>query len=85
MTLLRRTRAGRPLLSAHREHLYQRWLQATGRPHLALAGRNAAVCAAAGAAALGMAAAPWAWQGPIFAGAVVVSVAAWALASARLS
>ena len=84
LTLLRRARARRPLLSAHREHLYQRWLQATGRPHLALAGRNAAVCAAAAAAALGMAAAPWRWQGPIFAAALGVTAAAWLWTSRRL-
>ena len=84
LTLLRRARTRRPLLSAHREHLYQRWLQATGRPHLALAWRNAAASIAAAAAALAMSAAPWAWQGPIFAAALVVCVAGWTVASRAL-
>ena len=77
LTLLRRARARRPLLSAHREHLYQRWLQATGRPHLALAGRNAGACGVAALAALGMWAAPWAWQGVVFAACAAASAAMW--------
>ena len=84
LTLLRRARGGRPLLHAHREHLYQRWLQATGRPHLALSWRNAAVCAATAAAALGMAAAPRAWQGPILLAALFACVLGWIWASRRL-
>ena len=84
LTLLRRARGRRPLLSAHREHLYQRWLQATGRPHLALAARNAAICTGTAAAAGGMWLAPWDWQGPIFAAATAAAVAGWAAASRRL-
>ena len=84
LTLLRRARARRSLLEAHREHLYQRWLQATGRPHLALSARNAAACGAAAAAGLGMVAAPWEWQGPVFAAALCASVGAWLLASRRV-
>ncbi len=84
LTLLRRARARRPLLSAHREHLYQRWLQVTGRPHLALAWRNAAVGLVAVAVAASMWLAPWTWQGPLFAVAVAASVLAWRLASRRL-
>jgi UDP-N-acetylmuramyl pentapeptide phosphotransferase/UDP-N-acetylglucosamine-1-phosphate transferase len=38
-TLLRRARAGRPLLKAHAEHLYQRWRARRGGDHVALAGR----------------------------------------------
>ena len=84
LTLLRRARAGRPLLQAHREHLYQRWLQATGRPHLALAWRNAGVLALAAAAGLAMRAAPWSWQGPLFAGTLALCIGAWTAASRRL-
>lgn len=51
-TLLRRARAGSPLMSAHREHLYQRWLQASGASHEALAWRVWALVAAGSGAAL---------------------------------
>ena len=37
LTLIVRARRGGRLFEAHKEHLYQLWLQATGRPHLALA------------------------------------------------
>ena len=39
LTLLVRARRRKPLFSAHRDHLYQRWLRATGKGHLALAWR----------------------------------------------
>jgi Fuc2NAc and GlcNAc transferase len=39
LTLIMRARRGARLSEAHKEHLYQRWLQATGRPHLQLAWR----------------------------------------------
>ena len=84
LTLLRRARGGRPLLDAHREHLYQRWLQATGRGHLALAWRNGVVCGAAAALAVLMCAAPRGWQGAIFLLALAACVAGWALVSRRL-
>lgn len=51
LTLLARARAGKRLFQAHNEHLYQRWLAATGRPHGALAWRVwllSAACAAVG-------------------------------------
>ncbi len=51
LTLLRRGRDRRRLFEAHREHLYQRWLQTTGRSHGALAWRVwllTAVCAITG-------------------------------------
>ena len=39
LTLIVRARRRDRLGEAHKDHLYQRWLQATGRPHLALAWR----------------------------------------------
>ena len=52
LTLLRRAHARRPLLNAHREHLYQRWLQATSHSHAALAWRMWGLTAASSALAL---------------------------------
>lgn len=46
MTLLWRARRRRPLLEAHRDHLYQRWLAAHGGDHAALAWRFWAITAA---------------------------------------
>ncbi|MBE7217303.1 MAG: hypothetical protein INR64_02425 [Caulobacteraceae bacterium] len=83
LTLLRRARGRRPLLEAHREHLYQRWLQATARAHLALAWRNALVCAAAALAGLATVAAAR-WQAPIFLAVLAACVAGWTLTSRRL-
>jgi UDP-N-acetylmuramyl pentapeptide phosphotransferase/UDP-N-acetylglucosamine-1-phosphate transferase len=39
LTLIVRARRGARLGEAHKEHLYQLWLRATGRPHMALAWR----------------------------------------------
>ena len=39
LTLLSRARRRQSLFTAHREHLYQLWLDATGKSHLALAWR----------------------------------------------
>ncbi|MDP8917174.1 MAG: hypothetical protein M3M95_08240 [Pseudomonadota bacterium] len=39
LTLIVRARRRERLLQAHRDHLYQLWLQSTGRPHLQLAVR----------------------------------------------
>ncbi len=83
LTLARRARARRPLLQAHREHLYQRWLTAHGREHPALARRNALACGAAALAALLAAARPD-WQGPAFALTLVACIAGWTAASRRL-
>ncbi len=84
LTLLRRARAGRPLLHAHREHLYQRWLQVTGRPHLSLAWRNAVVCLAAAAGGLVMTVSAPDWQTPIFLFALLGCITGWTLASRML-
>lgn len=51
LTLLARARARKPLFQAHNEHLYQRWLQVTGRSHGSLAWRMwllSAACASLG-------------------------------------
>ena len=53
LTLLSRAIRGRPLLSAHREHLYQRWLLQSGRSHGALAWRAALIMTAFGILAAG--------------------------------
>lgn len=53
LTLLTRARRGARLTQAHREHVYQLWLQATGAPHAALAVRIwtlTALCCASGLA-----------------------------------
>jgi UDP-N-acetylmuramyl pentapeptide phosphotransferase/UDP-N-acetylglucosamine-1-phosphate transferase len=52
LTLLYRARRGRSLLEAHRDHLYQLWLQRTGRTHAALAWRVGVIMAAYGLYAL---------------------------------
>lgn len=60
LTLLARARRRLPLLDAHRDHLYQRWLSAHGGDHAALAWRVWLVMAVytAGAAVAALAAAP---------------------------
>jgi UDP-N-acetylmuramyl pentapeptide phosphotransferase/UDP-N-acetylglucosamine-1-phosphate transferase len=52
LTLLVRARRGVRLTEAHREHLYQLWLHATGKSHLALAWRAWALTAACTATGL---------------------------------
>lgn len=84
LTLLRRARGRRPLLSAHREHLYQRWLQAHGGDHDALARRVWVVMAAYGVVGVGLSFAPAGVQTAGFATAVVVSATAWTALSRRL-
>lgn len=84
LTLLRRARGGRRLLDAHREHLYQRWLQATGRPHLALAARNAALGVAAALAAGLLCLVPVGWETPLFALLTAACVAGWSAAGRAL-
>ena len=84
LTLLVRARGRRPLLQAHREHLYQLWL-AEGRSHLALAVRVWAVAAAFALAALAGLAAPDLARLALFAGALVVSCGGWILMRRRLN
>ena len=52
LTLLERARARKPLLDAHSEHLYQRWLAAHGGSHVGLACRVFLVMAVFAGAAL---------------------------------
>lgn len=84
LTLLRRARRGAPLMTAHREHLYQRWLQATGRPHAALAWRAWTLVAACALWAALLARAPaWA-EGAGAAGAFLLLAGGWTALSARV-
>ncbi len=84
LTLLRRARGGRPLLQAHREHLYQRWLAASpGRTHAALALRTTAAMAASSALALALNAAPEPWRAAGFALATLGAILAWRAAGTR--
>ncbi|CAN5125123.1 glycosyl transferase [soil metagenome] len=84
LTLLRRARGGRSLLSAHREHLYQRWLQARGEPHSLTAARTAAVMGLAGLLAIAAAFAGEAIQtASLILGAVLCTVG-WIAVGRRL-
>ena len=78
LTLLLRARRRQSLLHAHRDHLYQLWLQKTGKPHAALAWRVALIMAASAAAALAVQQAPAGWRAGLFIVALGVSVAGWA-------
>ncbi len=83
LTLLRRARAKKRLLDAHREHLYQRWMAARGGSHTALAGRAYPIVALyAGAAWLLRSAGPT-LQLAGFLIATGLAVVGWALASRR--
>ena len=84
LTLGRRATTGRPLLQAHRQHLYQRWLAATGRTHTALAIRGWTLMLVAGAVALVAARLP-SWQGVLLAAAAAVAAITWARLGDRLA
>lgn len=84
LTLLVRARRGQSLFEAHRDHLYQLWLRATGRPHRALTFRVWAIVAAYCAAGLACEAAPEGLRPPLFALGVAVAAAAWVQARRRL-
>lgn len=77
LTLLARARGRRPLLQAHREHLFQLWLAHTGRPHAALAWRAYAIVGACSLAA--WASARWTPLPRLllFAAAIAAGSAAW--------
>jgi UDP-GlcNAc:undecaprenyl-phosphate/decaprenyl-phosphate GlcNAc-1-phosphate transferase len=77
LTLLTRARAGSPLLSAHREHLYQLWLDRLGARHAALSLRYWLIMALFTAAAVLNEQAPANWRGVGFAGGLVVAVGGW--------
>lgn len=84
LTLIVRARRGARLGEAHKEHLYQLWLRATERPHLALAWRVWALTALT--TGLGLAfevyAPDWAFAG-LMATTVVLS-AGWFLTRRKL-
>ena len=77
LTLLGRARRRQPLFEAHREHLYQRWLAATDKPHAALAWRAWAIAALYGAVAVASLALDELGRVGLFALAVAVSALAW--------
>ena len=77
LTLLARARARKPLLSAHREHLYQLWLDHTGATHAALSIRYWLVMAAFTAAAVLNEQAPIGWRPIGFAAAALVAITGW--------
>jgi UDP-GlcNAc:undecaprenyl-phosphate GlcNAc-1-phosphate transferase len=85
LTLIVRARRGGRLFEAHKEHLYQLWLQATGRPHVQLAWRVWALAALT--TGLGLAfeeyAPEWAFAG-LMATTAALS-AAWVVARSRLT
>ena len=83
LTLLARARRKRPLLNAHREHLYQLWLSGTGRSHGALAWRVWSLTAAYGGAALLIQGRSPLAQLLTFGALVVLSALGWAALRAR--
>jgi UDP-GlcNAc:undecaprenyl-phosphate GlcNAc-1-phosphate transferase len=84
LTLLLRARRRQNLLQAHRDHLFQLWLQKTGRSHAALAQRVAGVMAAFGVYALAVQRAPAGLQPLLFVVALAVSVFGWRFWRRRL-
>ena len=84
LTLLIRARRGQSLLDAHRDHLYQLWLQKTGKPHAALAWRVAVIMSASGGYALAVQRAPAGLRPALFCGALAVCVLGWTGLRARL-
>ena len=85
LTLIVRAGRRESLFQAHRDHLYQLWLRATGRPHLELAGRVWSLTALSTAAGLlfELYARDWALAG-LLATTALLS-AGWVLLRRRLS
>jgi UDP-N-acetylmuramyl pentapeptide phosphotransferase/UDP-N-acetylglucosamine-1-phosphate transferase len=77
LTLLLRARRRQNLLQAHRDHLFQLWLQQTGRSHAALARRVALVMLGFGLYALLVQRAPAGLQPQLFVVALVAAVFGW--------
>lgn len=77
LTLLHRARRKQNLLQAHRDHLFQLWLQHTGLSHAALARRVATVMLGFGLYALAVQRAPGGLQPPLFVLALAVAVFGW--------
>jgi hypothetical protein len=84
LTLAVRARRRARLTQAHREHLYQLWLQATGRSHGALAVRVWALTAACTAAGLALERYAPAWSAAGLAAAVVGMSVGWVRMRGRL-
>ena len=77
LTLLARARAGKPLFSAHREHLYQLWLDRGGASHAALSLRYWLIMGGFTAAAVLNERVPTGWRSTGFAAALAVAVSGW--------
>jgi UDP-N-acetylmuramyl pentapeptide phosphotransferase/UDP-N-acetylglucosamine-1-phosphate transferase len=77
LTLLARARAGKPLFDAHREHLYQRWLDHSGASHGALSLRFWLITAVFTGAAVLNETAPIGWRPIGFVAGVVVAAGGW--------
>jgi UDP-N-acetylmuramyl pentapeptide phosphotransferase/UDP-N-acetylglucosamine-1-phosphate transferase len=84
LTLLIRARRGQSLFEAHRDHLYQVWLRATGAPHAALAPRVWLVMGLYAAYALIGEAAPEGVRPLLFALGVAAAASGWRIARRRL-
>ena len=85
LTLAVRARRRVPLAEAHREHLYQLWLQAAGRSHAALAGRVWTLTAACTLAGLALELFAPSWRALGLLAAVALLSAGWILTRRRLA
>lgn len=77
LTLLARARGRKPLFSAHREHLYQRWLDHSKATHAGLSLRYWLIMAVFTSAAVLNEQAPMGWRPIGFAAAVAVATIGW--------
>jgi UDP-GlcNAc:undecaprenyl-phosphate GlcNAc-1-phosphate transferase len=77
VTLLARARARKPLFAAHREHLYQRWLDHSGATHAQLSLRFWMITGAFTAGAVANEQAPMGWRPVGFLGALTAAVVGW--------
>jgi len=77
LTLAARARTGEPLTVAHREHLYQLWLDRNRRSHPALAWRFWLLTAAFGAAGVAAEQAPLGWRAALLAVGVAAASLGW--------
>jgi UDP-GlcNAc:undecaprenyl-phosphate GlcNAc-1-phosphate transferase len=80
LTLYDRTRRRRPILKAHREHLYQLWLDQTGRSHAALAWRFWGLSVVAVLLALQIERTPEGWRLGLALAAAALGALFWAYA-----
>ena len=80
LTLLSRARRRRSLFQAHREHLYQLWLDATGKSHGALARRFWALTALCTFGGMSVDFYATDWSGAALAAAVAVLSGGWVVA-----